>query len=266
MLDVEHSHFMQETKEGCGSIKLKDASFVHLLDTGGQPSFQDALPLLLDVPCTYIQVFNAAQDLDQPVPITYRCDDHTEKTLPPSTETWWEMMLHSFFSMNTMAQKGSKELATFQQEEGHLPQLRMFVVGTFKDKLVEEGRLKEAVQDINKRLEELQGKPTIITSKGMQRGIRFIGNIGDKEDERAYVNSLRRHIFTAKSSLKLKVPVAWYICKQIVQGTSQKFFRLQDLKAFCLKHKFIDAKGADEQLRSLLKLFSLLGFYAYFDL
>ena len=58
----------------------------------------------------------------------------------------------------------------------------------------------------------------------------------------------------------------WYVCEQITQGTAQKFFRFQDLKAFCLKQKFIGANGADEQFRSLLKLFSLLGFYAFFDL
>ena len=53
------------------------------------------------------------------------------------------MMLCSFSSMHTIAHKSSKELPSFQQEEGQLPQLRMFVVGTFKDQLVEEGRLKE---------------------------------------------------------------------------------------------------------------------------
>ena len=56
VLDVEHSHSMQEMKEGCWSFNLKDASFILLLYTGGQPSFQDALPLLLDVPCTYIRM------------------------------------------------------------------------------------------------------------------------------------------------------------------------------------------------------------------
>ena len=65
---------------------------------------------------------------------------------------------------------------------------------------------------------------------------------------------------------KIRVPVMWHICEQITQGTSQKFIKFQDLKAFCLKQKFIDANGADEQFRSLLKLFSLLGFYAFFDL
>ena len=60
--------------------------------------------------------------------------------------------------------------------------------------------------------------------------------------------------------------MAWYVCKQVTQGTVQKFFRFQDQKAFCLKQKFIDAKGANEQFRSLLKLFSFFGFHVFFDL
>ncbi len=51
--------------------------------------------------------------------------------------------------MYTTAHTSSKELPSFQQDEGQLSQLRMFLVGTFKDQLVEEGRLKEAVQDIS---------------------------------------------------------------------------------------------------------------------
>ena len=40
------------------------ALYIHLLDTGGQPSFQDVLPKLLQ-PSTvhYVLIFNAAQDL-----------------------------------------------------------------------------------------------------------------------------------------------------------------------------------------------------------
>ena len=177
-------------------------------------------------------------------------------------------MLRSFSSIHTMAYKSSKELATVQQEQGQLLQLRIFVVGTFKDQLVEEGRLNEAVQDISRCLKELEGKPCYhcIQKDTVGQPCYLIDNMAVKGDDRADVNSLREHLSSTKSSLKLKVPVMWYICKQITQSTSQKFFRFQDLKAFCLKQKFIDAEGANEQFRSLLKLFSLLGFYAFFDL
>ena len=268
LLDEGHSTFLHDVGAPVQSVILKDASFIHLLDTGGQPSFQDALPLLLDVPCTYIQVFNAARDLDEPVPITYRRDDRTEESLPPSAETGWEMMLRSFSSMHTMSHKSSRELTSFHQKESCMPRFCIFVVGTFRDQLVKEGRLEEAVQDISKHLEELEGKPYHDCIQKDSKGQLFylINNMADEEEERAYVNSLRKDLSAARSSLKLKVPVVWYICKQITQATSQKFFKFQDLKAFCLKQKFIDAHGADKQFRSLLKLFSLLGFYAFFDL
>ena len=273
---------MEEMRDGCESIQLNDASFIHLLDTGGQPSFQDALPLLLDAPCTYIQVFNAARNLDQPVPITYRPDDHTEEVLPPSAETGWEMMLRSFSSMQTMAHKCSKELASFQQEEGKLPQLRIFVVGTFKDQLVQEDRLKEAAQGISKkksrhdkaiwnisrRFKELKGKPYYHYIKWDPDGLPFylINCMSDQGEDKACINRLREQLVCKGSARKLKVPVMWYICQQITQHVPQKFFKFNDLKAFCLKHQFIGGKNADKQFRSLLKFFTLLGFYSFFDL
>ena len=267
LLDKGHSSLLEKMREGDKKIELKNASFIHLLDTGGQPAFQDALPRLLAVPSTFIQVFNAAYDLDKPIPITYRPNDETENILPSSRETGWEMMLRSFSSMQTMSHKSSKELGAFQQQEGQLPQLRIFVVGTFKDKL--KGRLKEAVQDINKRLEALEEKPyyQYIERDGAGKLFYLISNVSDEDDERACMNSLRKDLSSTRACLKLKVPVMWFICEQSTRRTSQKFFTLQDFKTFCLKQEFIDdGKNADSQFRALLQLFSLLGFYSFFNL
>ena len=141
-------------------------------------------------------------------------------------------MLWSFSSMHIMAHKNPRELSSFQQEEGQLPQLHIFVVGTFKDQLVEDGRLKEAVHNISKHLRELKGKPYYhcIQKDTVGQPCYLINNMADKENDRADVNSLREHLSSARSSLKLKVHVMWYICKQITQGASQKFFRFQDFK------------------------------------
>ena len=58
---------------------LQNDRFVHLLDTGGQPSFQDVLPLLIRIPCTYVLVFDDSQDLDKLLSITYHTADATVK-------------------------------------------------------------------------------------------------------------------------------------------------------------------------------------------
>ena len=248
-------------------IKLTNASFMHLLDTGGQPSFQDVLPLLLDVPCTYIQVFNAALSLDERVPITYRCDDHTKVPLE-GAELGREMMLRSFCSMQTMAQKCSKQLASFLHKGSPVPQLRIFVVGTHKDQLIKEGRLDEATQDITTFMKGLEGKPyyrSIQWNSSARQPFFLIDAMGDK-DARASANCLRKCLSSEGSPLKLDVPVMWFICQEVTQHTPKKFFGLQDLQAFCRNRGFIDGEDADSQFQALLQLFSLLGFYSFFNL
>ena len=267
-IEVEGKHL--ESKEGDRGkrIELTDAFFMHLLDTGGQPSFQDVLPLLLEVPCTYIQVFNAALGLDERVPITYRSDDHPMHPIE-GTESCRDMMLRSFSSMQTMAQKRSKQLASFLQEGSPEPQLRIFVVGTHKDQLMKEGRLDEATHDITTFLEGLEGRPyyhSIEWNSSAGRPFFLVDAMAGKND-RASVNSLRKCLSSEGSPLKLDVPVMWFIFQEITRRcTEKKFFRLQDLEAFCLEHGFIDGKNAVSQFRALLQLFSLLGFYSFFNL
>ena len=263
-LDQRYSQVREEMGGEGVRIKLKNASFIHLLDTGGQPSFQDILPLLLDVPCTYIQVFNASRSLYERIPVTYRPNDRTVVSLWDA-ECGRDMMLRSFSSMHTMSQKYSKELATFQQKDSPPPQLRIFVVGTHKDELIKQGRLDEATKEIKTFLETLKGKPYYSSIQWDSKGQKFFLINALSVIDRAYVNELREHI-SSEGSIKLDVPLMWFICQEVTRCTPKKFFRLQDLEAFCRKHHFVDGENAASQFRSLLQLFTLLGFYAFFDL
>ena len=266
-IKVKGKHLESKEGERGKGIELTDAFFMHLLDTGGQPSFQDVLPLLLDVPCTYVQVFNAARSLDEKVPISYRSDDHTKVCLEEGAELSRDMMLRSFSSMQTMAHKRSKQLASFLQEGSPEPQLRIFVVGTHKDQLIKEGRLDEATKDITAFLKGLEEKPYYKSIKWDSRWPFFLVNAIAGKDDRTSVDSLREYLSSEGSPLKLDVPVMWFIFQEITRCCfAKKFFRLQDLEAFCLQHGFIDGENAASQFRALLQLFSLLGFYSFFNL
>ena len=264
LLDEQYSRLLQEMGGEGVRIRLKDASFIHLLDTGGQPSFQDVLPLLLDVPCTYIQVFDASHSLHERLPITYRPNNHTVVHLD-GADNGQDMMLRSFCSMQTMSQKCSKELASFLQEDSPPPQLRIFVVGTHKDELIKQGRLGEAIKDIKTFLGTLKGKPYYKFIQWDSKGQQFFLINAMADNEGAYVNDLRERL-SSEGYLKLDVPVMWFICQEVTRCTPKKFFRLQDLEAFCRKHGFIDGENAASQFRALLQLLSLLGFYSFFDL
>ena len=269
LLNEQYRKLLEGIRREGEHFQLKNASFMHLLDTGGQPSFQDVLPLLLDVPCTYIQVFNAALSLDEPVPITYRPNDCDRHSIPLQGEDGRNMMLRSFSSMQTMAQKCSKQLASFLQEGSPVPQLRIFVVGTHKDQLIKESRLDEATQDITSFLEGLEGnKPyyhSIEWESSSGQPFFLIDALGG-EDDRASVNCLRECLSSEGSPLKLNVPVMWFILQEVTRHTPNKFFKLKDLETFCLNNKFIDGENAASQFRALLQLFSLLGFYSFFNL
>ena len=266
-IETEGKHLESKKGEEEKRIELMNASFIHLLDTGGQPSFQDVLPLLLDVPCTYVQVFNAALGLDETVPISYRSNDHPTHPIE-GTERCRDMMLRSFSSMQTMAHKRSKQLASFLQEGSPEPQLRIFVVGTHKDQLKKD-ELVKATRVITAFLEGLEEKPYYdsIELDSSAKQPFFLVNAMADEDDRASVNSLRECLSSEGSPLKLDVPVMWFIFQEITRRcTEKKFFRLQDLEAFCRKHNFIDGENAASQFCALLQLFSLLGFYSFFNL
>ena len=263
-LDQQYIQVREEMGGEGLRIKLKNASFIHLLDTGGQPSFQDVLPLLLDVPCTYIQVFNASRSLYERIPVTYRPNDHTVVPLGDA-ECGRDMMLRSFSSMHTMAQKYSKELATFRQKDSPPPQLRIFVVGTHKDELTAQGRLDEATKEITTFLETLKGKPYYNSIQWDSKGQKFFLINALSVNDRACVNDLRERI-SSEGFLKLDVPLMWFICQEVTRCTPKKFFRLQDLESFCRKHHFVDGENAASQFHALLQLLTLLGFYAFFDL
>ena len=157
-LKQAHKALLNNLGTGVEDQILQTARFVHLLDSGGQPPFQDALPLLLQVPCTYVLVFDASQDLNKPLCITYRCEGASEEE-QANSETGWEMILRLLSSVHTLAQKCSRSMADFQEKGGCLPQFRILLVGTFKDRLIREGRLQEAIEAINKHIKALEKKP-----------------------------------------------------------------------------------------------------------
>ena len=174
-------------------------------------------------------------------------------------------MLRSFSSMHTMAQKYSKELATFRQKDSPPPQLRVFVVGTHKDELIVQGRLDEATKEIKTFLETLKGKPYYNSIQWDSKGQTFYLLNALSTNDNAYVNDLRERI-SSEGFLKLDVPLMWFICQEVTRCTPKKFFRLHDLEDFCRKHHFVEGENAASQFRALLQLLTLLGFYAFFDL
>ena len=268
-LEQAHTALLNNLGTGVEDQLLQTARFVHLLDSGGQPPFQDALPLLLQVPCTYVLVFDASQDLDKPLHITYRCEGATEEE-QTNSETGWEMLLRLLSSVHTLAQKCSRSMADFQEKGGHLPQIRILLAGTFKDQLIREGRLQEAIEELNRCIKSLEKKPYYkhIARDSTGRPFFLINNrmylntVGNAEEEQACLSDLRQLLSDSSASLKLQVPLGWFQFELVTRQVKEKYFKVSELQKSALKLKCVSHA---KEFRSLLTLFHFLGFFTYFE-
>ena len=255
----------------------KKCTFIYLLDTGGQPSFQNVLPLLLDFPCNFLHVFKASERLKDPYVNAFCRDGATEEKRANSRSTW-ELMKESITAAYTMSMKSKRQLKAFDMPNE--PQLRIFLVGTHLSHLPEDPEAEKALLDDNKKvLEEMDNKPydgnrvfppKAVVYEGV--GSYFVvdsklqGDSKLKEHTRKAVNVLRSLLSDADYQLTLKVPKIWFCLQLITSSVKRKMWKFTELKKFCLRCKYIQRVDADGQLLALLNLFHSLGFYLYFDL
>ena len=265
-----HFRLMRDPSLGEG-ILLNGAQFVHLLDTGGQPSFQAVLPLLLDVPCTYVLVFNAAEGLNAPVPITYRPDDTTVVESGSRPETAWAMLLRSLSSAYTLVHNVSSDVRALLVDN-RLPPLRTVIVGTFADQLEQMGNIATATEEICRQINQLQNKPyyssLIPTSDGQL--FHLVNNLPRQEasertpGEQASINNLREVLSQPAGALNAKIPIGWYHFEVVSRMVDQKFFKFSELLDRAHDLKCITSADPS-QFRSLLQLFHSLGVFTFID-
>ena len=248
---------------------LHNASFIHLLDSGGQPCFLDTLPLLLAVPCTYVLVFNASQDLDQPLPVSYRPDKDTEEILP-STQTGRDLIDLLMSSFHTMGVKHSKKMSHFQEHGAKSPKPSIFLVGTFKGVLQQKDMLPDQFKKISDVIHTMSHLPAFhhVVKDPSGRPFYLVNNNlttdpDTSSEEFQYINHLRSSLSSSDAALKMKVPMMWYLLQQVTHRSGQRLIRYTELKEFATKHQLVIS---EQQFSSFVKLFHLLGFFVYFDL
>ena len=266
-----HSDLMHDPSLGEG-ILLNGAQFIHLLDTGGQPSFQAVLPLLLDVPCTYVLVFNAAEGLNAPIPITYRPDDTTVVESGSRPETAWAMMLRSLSSVYTLVHKVSSDVRALLVDN-HLPPLRTVIVGTFVDQLEQMGNIATATEEIGRQIKQLTNKPyysSLILNADGQR-FHLVNNLPHQEAsertlrEQASINNLREVLSHPAGALNAKIPIGWYQFEMVSRIVEQKFFNFSELLDHARELKCITLADPSREFHSLLQLFHSLGVFTFID-
>ena len=265
-LQEAHEQLQKDLEKGnvAHALDQGELTLIHILDSGGQPAFQDTLPLLIGTPCTYITVFNASVDLSQPVDITYRAQDGSEAKLDHQLSQW-DMMLRTFSSVHTMEYKCHEGIRQILQDGSTLPHSRIAVVGTHKDQLEtlpNRDDLKKKMTTFLEGIEE--SKPYRVLQDQCCNPYFLIDNLQGVDQD--YINSLRKTLSSEECLLPLRVPLMWLMVELTTQRMDRKFIPYTELKLFCIQEGHINKDDADAQFHSLLKLLHNLGFYAFYNL
>ena len=64
-------------EEVVGALNFDKATFLQIIDGGGQPSFQDVFPLLISGPSLTVLVFKLTDDLEALHPVQYQPEKST---------------------------------------------------------------------------------------------------------------------------------------------------------------------------------------------
>ena len=253
-----------ESEEG---MSIEDQTFLFLLDTGGQPAFQNALPLLLDFPCNFVQVFKASRDLTAPY-INAHNPDGKGDIEQYNTQSSIDLMEQSLTAAYTMSLKCSSE-----SQEAKRPPLCLFLVGTHRNELIKLGSGKAAdIEDKNTKTiySRLKNKPYEMklcspeANKYYLLDSHLVGTEEENEESIQMVNLLRRHLSKEEAGLQRPVSKAWFVFHMLVSHyiESEKRFlwKYEDLKSLFFR---VTQNATDDKFIAFLHRFRCLGFYVY---
>ena len=131
-----------EWKDIVSALNIDNATFLQIIDGGGQPSFQEIFPLLISGPSLTVLVFKLTDELEKLYPVLYQPDDGTGES-----KAWKDYYIVKDIITHA--------LASFVSQKDTPPlQCKMLLVGTHKDKLDKEGGIEAK---INKLAEDLYG-------------------------------------------------------------------------------------------------------------
>ena len=193
----EHSHIMSESEDESpgeksfaeklykaiansseqAGVKLFNANLLQFLDTGGQISYHDILPVFITTPAIYLHVFNLNDPLDSRPTDCIQPEGRGVLKSVMSPLTTLEMISRSAMTVHSLANKNV--MLPCLIDEKYYPKPKMVIVGTHIDKLVEihreELKLEDKLHQISRKLDAaLSGlKFSVIKSKLSEKEIMF---------------------------------------------------------------------------------------------
>ena len=263
--------YQELQKPDLADVALSDAHLLQFLDCGGQLAYHDILPLFVNIPAIYLNVFNVAEELTE-CPIDELCStEGNTMYAAKSALSVAEMVTRSVMTVRSLADRKVPLLPDVACESKPC----LMLVGTHLDKL-DEKDADEKLKASNKILKKaLQLKSHLleraITPNEKSQLMFFPVNnklYVDKSHQshkrckcthcRATKNLKERITKQAKEdAVKVDVPVRWYLYQLLELSQSEKpFYSYSELYERCRAEGSVTDVG---EFHAMVTYFHALG-------
>ena len=248
-------------------VNLQDKRLLQFIDTGGQLSFHDILPLFLTTPAVYLQVFNMSQPLDSHPTDAMRLESG-QVSSEESPFTNKELLIRSLTSIHSLSDRPLNIPGFGIVDTLHKSPTRVLVIGTHKDK-VPLSELPETIGSISKAIgDSIRDKPferDVIIHPETGHYFHPVNNalysqeVAKGSDANQLVDFIRNEVAKCCERTKCDVPITWLLCQTVLSIHANKpFLPFEDFLTLCLKHRYVKTSS---ECAAMVHFFHTLGLF-----
>ena len=255
--DVEEDFVSLINSSPPSSEPILRQKWTYVIDSGGQPQFQEVMPVFLNGASDFVYVFKAHESLNDRPMIAY-FDDSGELVCEPHP---------SFHTNEESLKQCTRTIRSFTAKNKDIPPPRMLLLATHRDMVVEES-LPGVLDSLHKRLREILlphfKEQIVFCDKSMKDFIFTINAKKPEPKDRKCADAIRRCLSGKKEGSKtVKVPLRWHALhqklKQIIAGLRKNVLTREQCR------RAAESLGIDdESCEEALNFFNGLNMLFYF--
>ena len=249
--------------QAIGNERLHHIRVIHMVDSGGQPSFFDFHPMVATSRSIYFLVYNSQEGLLARPKMTYRKpSDFPTKILPNPSQTNLDMIKRSFHTLQhckgkflKMEQELKNRLSDDNVTLGSDDVLPVIVVGSRKGQKSQDE--KEASELLKSHCCEIQ------TWKHTQKQVVLVDSL---DPSCSGVKKIRQAVSDAESKFKIQFPLLWFQCQLIFWSADDPALSVMTyykLKQLCTQHQLV---VSDDEFLAMVTTFHMLGIFSCPDI
>ena len=252
-------------------VALSDAHLVQFLDCGGQLAYHDILPLFVNIPAIYLNVFNVTEDLTER-PIDELCSTEGNKMYAAkSALSFAEMVTRSVMTVRSLADRRVPLLPNVTCES----KPHVILVGTHLDRLDEtdaDEKLKasnEILQNALQLKSRLLERAIVRNKKSQLMFFPVNNKLYVDKSHQSHKHCKCKHCRATKNlkgritkqamedAVKVDVPVRWYLHQLLELSQSEKpFYSYSELYERCRAEGCVTDVG---EFHAMVTYFHALG-------